>query len=149
MQKPAVAPWGGVNHRDTLSPGRLWSWSSPAGRRKPRFGCWKPGLWSWPATHQQWDPGKGFQLHKIHRRAFVGLWGSLWKGGRCLCHLDSPRADTVAALFKPFCDSGLVTCFLNVSLHICSAEMMRFCLSGSGKKQTPRQDSVGKDISRG
>lgn len=38
---------------------------------------------------------------------------------------------------------------MNVSLHICSTGIMRFCLSGSGKKQTPRQDSVGKDISRG
>lgn len=63
--------------------------------------------------------------------------------------MDSQRADTMAALCKPFCDSGQVTCVLNFSLHICSTKIMRFCLSGSGKKQTPRQDSVGKDISRG
>lgn len=63
--------------------------------------------------------------------------------------MDSQRADTMAALCKPFCDSGQVTCVFNFSLHICSTKIMRFCLSGSGKKQTPRQDSVGKYISRG
>ena len=44
---------------------------------------------------------------------------------------------------------GRLLVFLNFSLHVCSTEITRFCLSGSGKKQTQRQDSVGKDISRG